>query len=127
MPLRTQVYPYKPEYPEFLSDYLSQIKEAIRLNKHHDHRRSLFTDFLRKAYDVDPVDIEIEHKIKAAKVRGFIDALYKHLIIEFKTDLNRERPAGVLELQKYFQDQVRPKEYLGVTTEMELSCPRSDF
>jgi len=117
MPLRTQVYPYKPEYPEFLSDYLSQIKEAIRLSKHHDHRLGLFTNFLRKAYDVDPVDIEIEHKIKASKVRGFIDALYKHLIIEFKTDLNRERPAGVLELQKYFQDQVRPKEYLGLLTD----------
>jgi len=115
--LGQQVYPYKKEYPSLLTAYITQANEAIRANKHHDHRRALFIDFLRKAYDVDPTEIEIEEKIKVAALRGYIDALYKYLIFEFKTNLEGELKAAELELQKYFESQVAPGEYLAVVTD----------
>lgn len=117
MSLEMKVYPYKPDYPEVLRNYLDQMREAIRQNKHHDHRRHLFTDFLRKAYDVDPGEVEIEEKIKVANIKGYIDALFKCLIVEFKTYLDRERPAALIELQKYFLSQKRPEEYLALVTD----------
>ena len=111
------IYPYKADYPEHLSSYISQIKEAIKLNKHHDKRRTLFVNYLRLAYNVNPVEIDIEEKIKVANIRGNIDALYKFLIFEFKTNLSAERPAAHIELQKYFMAQERPEEYIALLTD----------
>jgi len=117
MDLKKEIYPYKPEYPEYLTSYVSQIKEAIRLNKHHDHRRSLFINYLQKSYGVKPEEVEIEQKIKVAHVRGFIDAFYKYLIFEFKTNLEAERPGGITELDKYFKSRKNPEEYMGIMTD----------
>ncbi|MEW6050349.1 MAG: hypothetical protein AB1644_04715 [Candidatus Zixiibacteriota bacterium] len=111
------ILPYKPDYPGQLSDYLHQIREAIRLNKHHDHRRNLFLNYLRQAYGVEAHEVEIEQKVKVANVQGFIDALFKYLIFEFKIDLERERPAALLELSKYLQAQKEPAEYLALVTD----------
>ncbi|MCK4606896.1 MAG: N-6 DNA methylase [candidate division Zixibacteria bacterium] len=109
--------PYKREFPEQLAEYVTLAREAVRQKKHHDHRRSLFVNFLRLAYDVDPTEVEIEHKVKVAHVRGYIDALFKQLIIEFKVDLERERPAALLELKKYFAAQKNPREYIAIVTD----------
>ena len=111
------IHPYKADYPEHLGSYISQIKEAIKLNKHHDKRRTLFVNYLRLAYNVDPVEINIEEKIRVANIRGNIDALYKYLIFEFKTNLSAERPAAHIELQKYFLAQERPEEYIALLTD----------
>jgi len=117
MALVGPIHPHKADYPEHLGSYISQIKEAIKLNKHHDKRRTLFVNYLRLAYNVDPVEVEIEEKIKVANIRGNIDALYKYLIFEFKTNLSAERPAAHIELQKYFLAQERPEEYIALLTD----------
>ncbi|SYZ72728.1 hypothetical protein TRIP_C20843 [Candidatus Zixiibacteriota bacterium] len=111
------VVPYGKDFPTLLNTYLSQIREAISLKKHHDQRRSLFIDFIRKAYSVDPTEIQLEDKVKVAEVRGYIDALYKYVIFEFKTDMEAERPAALHELRIYFEAQKKADEYLAVVTD----------
>ncbi len=112
-----EVKPYKPEFPDILSSYLEQIEEAIKKNKHHDYRRHLFLNFLRQGFDVDPVEIVLEEKIKAAEVRGRIDALFRTAIFEFKTNLRIEAPAGIIEIKKYFEAQRNPANYLAILTD----------
>src|ERR1041385_2530321 len=96
------VLPYPVDFPKLLQDYCEQIGEAIRAKKHHDTRRHLFLNFLRQAFDIDPVEIELEHKLKAGELRGRIDALYRHVIVEVKTDFDGERGDAERELKKYF-------------------------
>jgi hypothetical protein len=69
--------PYPPYFPKLLQDYCEQIGVAIRANVHHDSRRHLFLNFLREAFDIDPIEVELEHKVKAGDLRGRIDALYQ--------------------------------------------------
>ncbi len=112
-----KIFPYKPEFPELLSQYMELIRDAVKLGKHHDHRRSLFLNFLREAFDVNPSEFEIEHKIKVANVSGYIDALYKYVIFEFKTNLEAEKAAAELELKKYFLSQSSPNDFIALVSD----------
>lgn len=114
---QSEIVPYKPEFPEFLDDYLKQIKDSIKRNLHHDHRRHLFVDFLRKGFDVDPLDIELEKKVKVTKINGYIDAFFKNTIFEFKSDLEKERAAAELELSKYFLAQKDPSLFFALVSD----------
>ena len=60
---------------------------------------------------------ELELKIKAAEARGRIDAFYKFVIFEVKTDLERERPDAIRELKKYFESRSRPSDYVAAVTD----------
>lgn len=100
----------------FLS-YVQQMKDAVTNNKHHDHRRNLLINFLREGMGLDPVEFEFEHKVKVHKVRGRIDALFRHMIIEVKTNLERERRKAEEELKKYFESRKDPEEYFGLVTD----------
>lgn len=111
------IHPYKNEFPAYLTEYMGEIKEAIKTKAHHDNRRHLFINFLRLGFDIDPVEIQLEKKIKVAEVRGRIDAFFKSAIFEFKTDLEREREAGKLELKKYFEAQPDPQDYIALLTD----------
>src|SRR5437879_8334380 len=111
------IQPYPRDFPKLLADYCEQIGEAIRADKHHDTRRHLFLNFLREAFGIDPVEVELEHKLKAGEIRGRIDALYRHIIVEVKTDFEREREEAQRELKKYFGSRPRPAEYIGILTD----------
>src|SRR5450631_2483036 len=91
-----------------LITYHAQIKDAIRRNAHHDHRRALLMEFLRKAFDIEIDEIELELKVKAAEARGRIDAFYKFVIFEMKIDIERERNDALTELKKYFESRGTP-------------------
>ena len=111
------VFPFLSEFPRYLADYIEQATEAIRKKKHHDYRRHLFVNFLRLGFEIDPVEIEIEKKIKVAEVRGRIDAFFKATIFEFKTDIEKERPAAMIELSKYFKSRPNPSDYFALLTD----------
>jgi methylase of polypeptide subunit release factors len=111
------VLPYPPEFPALLEDYCEQMGAAICANSHHDQRRHLFLNFLREAFGVDPVEVELEHKLKVGELRGLIDALYRHIIVEVKTDFENERGDAQRELKKYFASRPRPAEYIGIVTD----------
>src|SRR5258706_16031162 len=109
--------PSPPKFPALLKDYCEQIGEKIRANAHHDTRRHLFLNFLREAFGIDPVEVELEHKLKVGELRGRIDALYRHVIVEVKTDFDNERDDAQRELKKYFASRQRPTEYIGIVTD----------
>ncbi len=104
-------------FPDALTLYLKSIKDAIRRKSHHDQRRHLFLDFLRRGFDIEAAEFELEHKVKVAEVRGRIDALLKSAIFEFKSHLEAELPAAEVELKKYFEDRPRPSEYVALVTD----------
>jgi len=112
--------PYPESFPAHLEDYCRQIAAAKAAKSHHDQRRALFMDFLRKGFSVEAAEVELEQKIKVAQVRGFIDALYHTTIFEFKTDVERERAAGLSELKLYLQSRARPEDYIAVLTDGEI-------
>jgi SAM-dependent methyltransferase len=109
------IVPFPPSFPDQLASYYEQATAAAK--KHHDTRRHLFLNFLRESFNVDPVEVELEQKVKVGEVRGRIDALFRHIIIEVKTDFEREREDAQRELKKYFASRTRPSDYIGIVTD----------
>ena len=99
-------------FPQQFEAYLTHAREARAKDLHHDQRRQIFMEFLGEAFDIKLADIEIEQYIQikgqqvplkgTARVRkGWIDAVFKDLIFEFKRDLRREEADGLRELRDY--------------------------
>jgi hypothetical protein len=105
------------KFPALLTQYYSRISEAIRRNSHHDHRRALLMDFLRESFGIEIDEVELELKIKAVEARGRIDAFYKFVIFEVKTDIEQERLDAIRELKKYFESRRNPVDYVAVVTD----------
>ena len=112
-----QLTPLSEDFTDLFLSYIDTISAAIKANKHHDQRRALFIDFFRKSFSIDVDEVELEHKIKVASVRGRIDAFYRFVIFEFKTDLERERHDAMSELTKYFEAQSSPEDYVAAVTD----------
>jgi methylase of polypeptide subunit release factors len=110
------IKPYSDEFAEALTSYCGQTR-AFDQSTHHDQRRSLLLNFLRESLGIEATEVELERKIKADEVRGRIDAFWRHLIVEVKTDLEREREDARSELKKYFEAQQHPLDYLGLVTD----------
>lgn len=109
---------YLPErFPEYLDQYCQHASAAIKEGKHHDQRRALLMDFLRKAFGIEVTEIDLEHKVRAASARGRIDAFYRFVIFEVKTDLRSERADALEELKKYFESQKHPDDYVACVTD----------
>ena len=104
-------------FSEYLQDYCNQASAAIKDEKHHDQRRALLMDFLRKAFGIEVTEIDLEHKVKAASARGRIDAFYRFVIFEVKRDFEEERNDALAELKKYFESQKDPSDYIAVVTD----------
>jgi type I restriction-modification system DNA methylase subunit len=104
-------------FKDLLVEYHSQVSDAVRRCAHHDHRRALLMDFLRKTFGIEVDEIELEKKIKVAEARGRIDAFYKYVIFEIKIDLDRERDDAIRELKKYFESRSAPSDYIAAVTD----------
>jgi hypothetical protein len=104
-------------FENYFSDYLSTIREAKEKGASHDYLRSVFIDFARKSFNVDPTDIELEKGIKGATLRGSIDALYQDIVFEFKRDLKIEKDKGKEELERYLRSLGNKQIFFGVLTD----------
>ena len=104
------------EFESQFQQYLSRIEEAKLAKAHHDQLRSIFIGFLSRTFGVDYEEFELEKGVKAAKVRGFIDALFQDIVFEFKRDIDTEREAGKRELTDYLGS-IRDGTYFGVLTD----------
>lgn len=91
------------EFQVYFKGYIASIDEAKQKKAHHDQLRNIFVGFLDKAFGVKCADVELEKGIQFSEVRGYIDALYKDIIFEFKRDLATERDKGLQELTTYIQ------------------------
>lgn len=115
--LTQPIVPLPKNFSEYLQSYCEQMWGAIKDHKHHDYRRALFMEFLRKSFGIEASEVDLEHKVKAASARGLIDAFYRFVIFEFKTDLEREREDALSELKKYFEAQGNPTDYVAAITD----------
>ena len=104
-------------FENYFNDYLSAIREAKSRGASHDYLRSVFIDFARKSFNVDPIDVELEKGIKGATLRGSIDALYQDIVFEFKRDLRIERDKGKEELERYLRSLGNKQVFFGVLTD----------
>jgi hypothetical protein len=104
-------------FQSHFQNYLSVIRRAKGEGTSHDYLRSVFLDFARKSFNVDPVEVELEKGIKGTKLRGSIDALYQDIVFEFKRDIRIERDKGKEELQRYLRSLGNKQVYFGVLTD----------
>jgi hypothetical protein len=117
LPLGAALSGLPGSFPELAIAYHSQITDAVRRNAHHDQRRALLVEFLRKAFGIEIDEIELEKKIRVAEARGRIDAFYKYVIFEVKVDIERERLDAIRELKKYFESRKSPSDYIAAVTD----------
>jgi len=83
------------DFSQRLRAYLDSLAQARAQSTHHDGLRHRFLDFLQNAFpSLDAKELELEYPVKALGIRGYIDALYRHVLFEFKRDLSREGPKG---------------------------------
>ncbi|MGA8848203.1 MAG: N-6 DNA methylase [Dehalococcoidia bacterium] len=104
-------------FQSHFQNYLSAIRRAKDEGASHDYLRSVFIDFARKSFHVDPIDVELEKGIKGTTLRGSIDALYQDIVFEFKRDLRIERDKGKEELERYLRSLGNKQVYFGVLTD----------
>jgi len=104
-------------FENHFNGYVSAIREAKAKGASHDYLRSVFIDFARKSFNVDPVEVELEKGIKGTTLRGSIDALYQDIVFEFKRDLKIERDKGKEELERYLHALGNKQVYFGVLTD----------
>ena len=115
------IKPYSEKFAEALAAYSGQTC-AFNQSTHHDQRRSLLLNFLREGFGIEATEVELERKIKAAEVRGRIDAFWRHLIVEVKSDLEREREDARSELKKYFEAQKHSFVSIGLVLDGQPCC-----
>ena len=82
----------------------------------HDLIRQFFVGFLHEAYGVQYSEINIEEAV-LIEVRGFIDALFQHVIFEFKKDFKAEKSDGLVQLKNYLSSRKNPESYFGILTD----------
>lgn len=115
--LTQPIVPLPKNFADYLQSYCEQMSAAIKDQKHHDYRRALLMEFLRKSFGIEVSEVDLEHKVKAASARGLIDAFYRFVIFEVKSDLERERGDALSELKKYFEAQDNPTDYVAAVTD----------
>lgn len=106
-----------PEFEAEFEQYRIQAADARQQRLHHDQRRELFLTFITRAFHLNPGDISREEFISLIQRHGWIDALFRDLVFEFKRDLDRERTEGLRELQDYLSHLRYGTENIGLLTD----------
>lgn len=117
-----------PRFEGRFRSYLDEARDARVRDVHHDQRRELFLSFLHDAFGIDLGEVDREQYIQlrgqrvqtegALRIRkGWIDAIFRDLIFEFKRDLKREEAEGLRELRDYLSHTTNGAESVGLLTD----------
>ena len=121
-----------PAFDQRFEQYLSQARANRDRHAHHDQRREAFLSFVHDAFGIDLADIEREQyiqlrgqrvavpgsmRVHKSSAKGWIDAIFKDLIFEFKRDYEREAPEGRRELLDYLTSISNGDTFVGVLTD----------
>src|SRR5688572_30048073 len=94
--------PISPQLEQRFQKYLTDACYARDNDQHHDQRRNLFLEFLKDVFGINLADVDTERFIRLdMRKRGWIDALFRNVIFEFKRSLPREREEGKREMRDY--------------------------
>ncbi|MBI2855289.1 MAG: hypothetical protein HYX93_00395, partial [Chloroflexi bacterium] len=80
-------------FAEALALYIQQMREAA----HHDARRLLFMDWVRRVFGIDLNEFQVEERV----YQGRVDAILGSLVFEFKSDLPGELEDAQSQLRRY--------------------------
>lgn len=108
--------------PDF-EDKLEQYIRAITLA--HDGKESeskishAFLSFISDAFGVSYEDIKLEQSITMSKVekRGYVDALFGDLVIEFKRNIKTKLDENIEQLTNYMREMPQLTRYVGMLTD----------
>lgn len=119
-----------PAFDRRFEQYLAEARANHDRHAHHDQRREAFLSFVHDAFGIDLADIEREQYIqlrgqqvavpgsmRVRKGKGWIDAIFKDLIFEFKRDYEREAPEGRRELRDYLTNTPYGDTFVGILTD----------
>src|SRR2546430_5558194 len=106
-----------PKFEEAFQKYQAAIGKAVTNKASHDQRRALFFEFLHDGFGLSAEQVELEKGLYGLKVRGFIDALYQDLVVEFKKNLDAERDTGKAEIKKYISGLKAYGQYFGILSD----------
>ncbi|NLE45576.1 MAG: N-6 DNA methylase [Chloroflexi bacterium] len=110
--------PVPSGFSEMFQNYLLQARTAKAENRHHDYRRALFLDFVQGAFGFEAHEVEVEKFLKIdIRQHGWVDALFRDLVFEFKRDMERERADGLRELTDYLRTLPYGAESVGLLTD----------
>ncbi len=105
-------------FVEQFQKYLSSARTAQAADTHHDFRRQIFLAFLSDAFGIESEAVDVEKFLRIdARKKGWIDALFRDLVFEFKRDFERERADGLRELYDYLRTLKRGAESVGLLTD----------
>jgi hypothetical protein len=104
-------------FEEQFERYRAQALDARQQGQHHDQRRELFLTFITQAFRLNPADIVREELVSLVRRHGWIDALFRDLVFEFKRDLGKERLEGKRELRDYLSQLRYSTEHIGLLTD----------
>jgi hypothetical protein len=101
-----------------LEGYLHDARAAQAQHQHHDYRRTIFLTFIQQAFGIAANEIDIERYIRIdVRRKGWIDALFRDVVFEFKRNLTVERADGLRELRDYLRTLADGAECVGLLTD----------
>jgi hypothetical protein len=106
-----------PGFEDALHSYIEAIEKARASGAHEDQFRHHFVTFATSVFGVSQDEVELEKGVKAARVRGQIDLLYRDIVFEFKRNLKVHREQGKAELQKYLKGLPQERTHFGILTD----------
>ena len=105
------------QFQKELDGYVRKASQAHKRGAHHDYLRHVFSGFVHDAFGLKYEDMDIETGVKYLRGRGRIDALYKDIILDFKTDLDSQRQEGQTKLKQYIETFPYKERVFGILTD----------
>lgn len=110
--------PVTATFTDAFHTYLERALTAQAKDQHHDYRRGLFLDFLKDAFSIEADTVDVEKFLRIdLRRKGWIDALFRDVVFEFKRNLDREREDGYRELRDYLRTLEYGKDCVGLLTD----------
>ena len=108
-----------PSFAEILATYKEEISRAHDTQSREAKISYLFLSFIKDAFDIKVAEMDIEHRVAMARGQkhGFIDALYRLLLIEFKRDIKANLNAKAEQLGDYMKNMPDSDRYVGILTD----------
>ena len=108
-----------PLSPERLNEIVADLanRPSGVVPGRHEHVRVRVTELLEQGLGADIS--AIGHEVRVVEARGRIDALLGRTVVEFKSDLRRERKDAVEELSRYLPEReaATGERFVGVVTD----------
>jgi hypothetical protein len=99
-------------FEDIFEEYLEAIRAAHARGAHHDQLREVFARFIEDAFGIRTTEMDREVFVPT----GWVDLMWRGLVVDVKRDLDRERDDGREKLHRYLSD-LGSDNHVGVLTD----------